>query len=551
MGGIVGRLDWDLGTNDKQYFFESCVVSGTLQNISSTYHIFIGGVVGIGFNGWEAADNVQTETPMVWFKNIFVDADIDISRATMANTSSSGRYARLAGITPQLGSYICQMENVHFSGTISGQNNSYLNQSNSAFAGIIANPRSNSVYKEVTTSFDKVTVNSVEYNTSGDSTSGIKNEKNWKGHWDRETCKVNVSDFTGIKEAILAEIANGYDIEDIESQTFWSGSVATGFSGGRGTKASPYKITNGSELAYLAKQVNWGKTFEGVYFKLVNDIDMKGFPFQPIGGEDDSHYFAGYFDGNNKTITNLNLMSEETTHFMNVGLFGCVKNAVVENLTLAELYKTEDLTARSYYNVGALIGKAISSKVVNCHVKSDLCFEASLPESQLSLYAGGLIGMVQDGGTVKGCTYDGDMVLHGRGDPVDIIEAPEKTLDLTDVKSIYYTNLGVDYRYVVGSDIITKFTNESKDSFLGVCKYYENFSYTLYSYNEMGNVLSATYVKANTMMHIYWVGGDVNELSVVKSTNAAALPPQTPDAEPPGKPVCVSVTTACYGIIQF
>jgi hypothetical protein len=42
---------------------------------------------------------------------------------------------------------------------------------------------------------------------------------------------------------------------------------------------------------------------------------------------------------------------------------------------------------------------------------------ACLPKSETTLYAGGMIGMIQDGGTVKGCTYKGTMTIQGRGDP--------------------------------------------------------------------------------------------------------------------------------------
>ena len=289
-------------------------------------------------------------------------------------------------------------------------------------------------------------------------------------------------------------------------------------------------ILKGEELAYLSRMVNGGETFEDTYFKLANDIDMSGIPFKPIGGIDDSVYFSGHFDGDDMTITNLNLMSEESTHYLNVGLFGCVKNAVITNVVLKDLYTADGISVRSYYNAGALIGKAISSTVDNCHVMSDVGFAATLPESQITIYTGGLIGMIQDGGAVKRCTYEGSMVTYGRGTPdaSAVVESP--TLDLTNVTSVYYVNLGYDYRYTVGGDIIFKYLNETKSTFLGICKYYDNLGYSLYGYNEMGNLLSATYVNKNAMMHIYWIGGEMNELCVIKSkTGAAALPPQTPE----------------------
>ena len=52
----------------------------------------------------------------------------------------------------------------------------------------------------------------------------------------------------------------------------WDGSIAAGFAGGSGTEDDPYLISNGSELAYLAQQVNSGNSYENVHFKLTNDI---------------------------------------------------------------------------------------------------------------------------------------------------------------------------------------------------------------------------------------------------------------------------------------
>lgn len=48
----------------------------------------------------------------------------------------------------------------------------------------------------------------------------------------------------------------------------WDGTVADDFAGGSGKSDAPYQIANGEQLAYLAKQVNDGNAFSGVYFEL-------------------------------------------------------------------------------------------------------------------------------------------------------------------------------------------------------------------------------------------------------------------------------------------
>ena len=42
----------------------------------------------------------------------------------------------------------------------------------------------------------------------------------------------------------------------LSGQTVWDGTVATSFAGGTGTQYDPYLISDGAELAYLAKITN-------------------------------------------------------------------------------------------------------------------------------------------------------------------------------------------------------------------------------------------------------------------------------------------------------
>jgi hypothetical protein len=243
-----------------------------------------------------------------------------------------------------------------------------------------------------------------------------------------------------------------------EEAAKWDGSVATEFAGGNGTKENPYQITSGAHLAMMSETINLASDpvdLGGLYFKVMNDIDMDGHPLEPIGGElENDIYFSGNFDGNGKTIYNLNLMGEFASSSMNVGLFGCTKNAVIKNLNIAQMVATDGFTSTAYFNVGTLIGKAISTTVVNCHIKSDMGLAACLPQSQTTLYAGGLIGMIQDGGTVKGCTYEGTMTLSGRGDPDETHKGNRVAVLGAGLVGRVDANAGTDEMVVVIEDII-------------------------------------------------------------------------------------------------
>ena len=115
-----------------------------------------------------------------------------------------------------------------------------------------------------------------------------------------------------------------------QAQTYWNGTADTEFAGS-GTEADPYLITTAEELAGLAARVNnkeQKEDFAGQYFKLTNDLYLTDFTnsdtaswheWTPIGAWTDDqkgpyeHYFdtcwfRGYFDGDNHTIYNIDVI---------------------------------------------------------------------------------------------------------------------------------------------------------------------------------------------------------------------------------------------------
>jgi len=130
----------------------------------------------------------------------------------------------------------------------------------------------------------------------------------------------------------------------------WNGSVADGFAGGAGTETDPYLISDGAELAYLAREVNAGNEVvnaPGIYYKLTEDIilnDTSGwenwgdFPnasealasgiksWTPIGKSgygmsDSSKLFMANFDGGGNAVKGIYINTAETT---TQGLFGAL-----------------------------------------------------------------------------------------------------------------------------------------------------------------------------------------------------------------------------------
>ena len=173
--------------------------------------------------------------------------------------------------------------------------------------------------------------------------------------------------------------------------------------GGTGTNIDPYLIHNTSDLQWLSDLVmndataNYSAT-NGKYFKLMNDIDMSGQAFTPIGGWSDAETnsssccFAGNFDGNDNKIINLIINKPSNTY---LGLFGYTySSAVITNLGVNCV-----LTGNNY--VGGLIGYN-SGTVKGCFATGSLSSSSSRFNTNCYNYAGGLIGY-NSHGTITNC----------------------------------------------------------------------------------------------------------------------------------------------------
>ena len=138
------------------------------------------------------------------------------------------------------------------------------------------------------------------------------------------------------------------------------------FSGsGSGTENDPYLIFYADQLTQVRNFL--GKS--GVYFKLMSDIDLTDWieenspnqGWQPIGVS--SSKFQGIFDGNNHTISNLNIDRPSSSA---VGLFGYADGATFKNIVIVET------TITGNGDVGPVCGNASSSTFSNCKVTATI-----------------------------------------------------------------------------------------------------------------------------------------------------------------------------------
>ncbi len=125
------------------------------------------------------------------------------------------------------------------------------------------------------------------------------------------------------------------------------------------------KITSPAELAWVAQQTLAGNTFEGKTIMLMNDIDLNHQAWTPIGDNVTNHpsyTFAGTFDGNGKTISNLKA-SDNAPSWACAGLFGTT-TGTIKNVTV----KNAEITSTHY--AGGIVGYITdATKIENCHVE--------------------------------------------------------------------------------------------------------------------------------------------------------------------------------------
>lgn len=183
-----------------------------------------------------------------------------------------------------------------------------------------------------------------------------------------------------------------------------------------------YFISSVAGLNWFNDQCNkQGKSFNGQTIKLMSDIDMKTANWLPAGQNDAAMYdgidasyntvqFLGDFDGNGKTISNINIkgLSDTQVEALNaaqqqvysVGFIGYTSGATIKNLTI----KNATVTGSHY--VAAIVGMTdAGGSVENCKVVDSTITCKHLTDDQCGDKAGGIVGILSsEVTTLKNCS---------------------------------------------------------------------------------------------------------------------------------------------------
>ncbi len=169
--------------------------------------------------------------------------------------------------------------------------------------------------------------------------------------------------------------------------------------------AGEYEVYSVNGLKWIAKLNDEQESiFKGKTVKLMNDIDLAGENWAPIGRE---YYFDGTFDGQNNTIKNLYIVSEQPDWGM--GLFGCAQNATIKNINFENItvnVASDDADSGGHIAgvVGYLVG---TSTLENITVTGNVKVESSFDKGAASRVAV-VVGGSGSNVTVKDVTINAD-----------------------------------------------------------------------------------------------------------------------------------------------
>ena len=192
------------------------------------------------------------------------------------------------------------------------------------------------------------------------------------------------------------------------------------FNGGNGSTENPYQISTLEQLQRIADVENLDK-----HFIQVADIDasastelQNGSGFKFIGDADQP--FTGSYDGNGYSIRNLKINFNKFDQYN--GMFGYVKEAVLENITIDNRERLDNVDMSSYSSrkqknqsqiepadkqgVGGLVGMNDEGTIKNCHFYGKVI---AFP----GLVSAGFIGINK--GSIENSSFNGSKDGSGSG----------------------------------------------------------------------------------------------------------------------------------------
>lgn len=164
---------------------------------------------------------------------------------------------------------------------------------------------------------------------------------------------------------------------------------------GEGTEASPYIIDNVDKFMGMTETTD-------KFYQLSRDLDFNGIVFTPITT------FAGTFDGNGKTISNLTFSTTND----NGGIFA-ENTGTIKNLTASKVIITQEGSIANDKGIGVLVGTN-AKNIYNCSIINNSSITATVTAgtSDSQGNVGLLVGFNKGVGAIKECKVsDGSITI--------------------------------------------------------------------------------------------------------------------------------------------
>ena len=219
--------------------------------------------------------------------------------------------------------------------------------------------------------------------------------------------------------------------------------------------SNTYTVNTATGWNKIAALVNAGDNLAGKTIVLANDINGAGLESMgdPTNQSQYTPCFSGTFDGNGKTISNLNITDTDCY----AGLFGMTDGAIIKNL------KINGAEIKGHHCVGALVGQAYNGTTIeNIEVSNAniICTWKDADDSGDK--AGVLVGILNAGeanlSTISNCTISNSTVSASR-DAGQVVGMGKETnvteCTVTNVKvSANGTGTGINVGTNINDDII-------------------------------------------------------------------------------------------------
>lgn len=207
----------------------------------------------------------------------------------------------------------------------------------------------------------------------------------------------------------------------------WDG-VTANEPAGSGTDADPYRVADGSNLAWISEQVKGGEDFAGKVFTQTADIDLGNKDFAPIGttqiyDKDTNIYtrvaFKGTYDGMGYKISNGVIVAENKEAKLHdnpaatiypTAVFGVIEDASISNIKFQNItsggFNPEGSDDDEVFTTGyaaIAVGIAVKSKIDKITLDED-CFAAGV------WYIGGVCAYAFPETVITRCENNGEIV---------------------------------------------------------------------------------------------------------------------------------------------